>query len=351
MHISCGVCHRKKSPVHEGIIYMVLPQTWTKKWAEIGPQSENDSESVDRSCDDHKSASSVHRTTAETLEGDNKANTQQALSKEEHTSSPDCKEEEEEEKEEAIVRTKQSDSEYNRLRLRSQSFDDIMSSIKVISPTSTEAPGIPLLTVSSNNDQTSTTFIPLESGGSVSESEECELLRNKVQGMRSICSDSRLVFEEESVRDDGGSQGLHIESKNGSLKRSSSDTLINSVHPSGESELIGKFTKFTNRLFESLRSPGKPSKPGTSSQSLVKPHQRNTGSSLMQAQLKTNFEANNDSDTSTNSQFKSQVSQKLLSVRQRFKAGWSKSPQTEPMEDEAKKQEKRARSKSKILIV
>lgn len=339
-------CHRKKSPDHEGIIYMVLPQTWIKNWAEIGPQPEKDS---DRSCDDHKSTS-IHYTTTETLEGENEANAQQALLKGEQSASPECKEEEEKREDSEVFLPVDSDN--STLRLRSQSYDDILSNVRVISPTSTEAPSIPLLTVSLSNDQTSTTFVPMESGGSVPESEECEHLRNKVRDLRSTHSDSRLVLEGESVCDDG--DRLRTESKNGSLKRSSSDTLINR---SGESELVGRFTKFTKRFLEGIRSPGKPSKPGTFSQSSAETHQRN------QAQSKTNSEANNDSDTSTSSQFRSQVTQKLLAVRQKFKGystsvprfkvgvGWSKSSQTESTEDEVKKQEKRARSKSKILIV
>lgn len=320
---------------------MILPQTWIENWAEISSQLEEGAETTAVSQDDHKTSSTEPQAAPAVLEGINETNKEQVSSSKEQAS-PSSNKEDGKNK----IQAQQSSSDYKPLTIRSQSFDDILSNVKVISPTSTAPPTtIPFLAVTVNNDSTNT-FVSMDGDGSRSDSEEVEHLGLQVWGVTSSHSDSRLAFQEESVPKDGDgdTHSLNPEPKNGNLKRSSSDTLISSGHQSGEGELLGRFTKFTSRLFGTIA--GKSSKLGSSSQ----------------LSSKANSEAN-DSDTSTSSQFRSQVSQKLHAVRQKFKGystsmprfkvgvGWSRSPQTEPTEDEAKKQEKRARSKSKILIV
>lgn len=323
----CCCFHRKVSPSHEGIVHMVLPHTWIKNWAES-----LESESAGRSYDNH-TPSNTSLGSINALESDNETNPKQDDSNKSQTDLS-----------KSTRKTNEiewSGNVFKPLTSRSHSFNDILSEGRVISSMPTKAPSIPLLKVTLDNESTmaasSLTAVSTERCDSMFESEEDLALGKKPNSRHSTYSDSQVVFEGELV--------LESRKPQTSMKRSSSDTLINITHQSGEeSEPMRKLSHFTNRVKDNFLTPTKLSEPKATLPSSLK-------------------ESNYDSDTSTSGRFRYQVSKKLLAVGQKLKdyssgvsrlnagLGWSRSPQQgELMTDETNK-EKRKRSKSKIVIV
>ena len=179
------------------------------------------------------------------------------------------------------------------LNARCRSCDDILSA-------TTLSPTIPMVTVSR----------PLNPTGSL----------NIANGLCQSNSDSRL---RETIEDSG------------TMKRASSDTMLSSIE---EDTMEERFTKFTGRLFQNLLKVGKSLKQRTSPTK----HKITVDDIEPQINETERKETNKDSD--------SKRPKKLQ--RFRTKAGSGRSiPQNEPSEEEVVKNEKRAQSKSKIIIV
>ena len=217
----------------------------------------------------------------------------------------------------------QSPSRSKPLNARSQSCDDFLSA-HTSSPLSPKHFNVPSVTVSLSQNAT-------------------DLNSKDARGksIPQVHSDSNISSREESPVSGEGVEAN--ESKNGTLKRASSDTMLNAK----ESDTLERFTRFTGRLFQNLLSVGKSLKQRgtTSSRPHKLPVELKEHSLSPPVRIDTT-ETNEDSDTS--------ISKWPRKIQQRFKktsVGWSNTTQAESAEDEAKKKEMRARSKSKIIIV
>lgn len=291
MYCILVIC-RKKSPEHQGIVYLIVPNTFVKNLDE--------GESFDtheKKHDDH--VISLQATPSEgSVASDSKF--------EELEPVPD-----------------QSPSQSKPFNTRSQSYDDFLSA-HTNSPLSPKHLNVPSVTVSLPQNTTDL---------------NSEDTRSK--NIPQVRSDSNISSKEESPVAGEGVEGN--DSKNGSLKRASSDTMLNAR----ENDTLDRFTRFTGRLFQNLLSVGKSLKQrGTTSSRIHKLPVEVKEHSLSPPMRVDTTETNEDSDTS--------ISKWPRKIQQRFKktaVGWSNSTQAESAEDEAKKQEMRARSKSKIIIV
>lgn len=186
------------------------------------------------------------------------------------------------------------------LNARCRSCDDILSA-------TTLSPTVPMVIVSH----------PLNPTGSL----------NTANGLRQSNPGSR---RRETIEDSG------------TMKRASSDTMLSSIE---EDTMEERFTKFTGRLFQNLLKVGKSLKQRTS------PTKHKIPVDDLEPQIRVETETeterkqtNEDSDSKW---------PKKLQHRFRAKAGGSGriTPQNEPSEEEVVKNEKRAQSKSKIIIV
>ncbi len=133
-----------------------------------------------------------------------------------------------------------------------------------------------------------------------------------------------------------------VSDESGTLKRASSDTMINST----ESSLEGRLTKFTGKLFHNLLRVGKSLKHRTS------PIKHAVQTDDLEPQIRTETETetkdtNEDSDSSL-----PKLPKRLRFRKNVFKtASGQSTAQNDALEEEVTKKKKRAQSKSKIIIV
>ena len=300
--------HRKRSPVHEGVIYLVLPESWGRDWSEVDQSADDGSTSSKQTQAIQPETNATSQSPSPQLETEGLPNSHDAVAK----ADVDDLIEDNEYEESFSVPSSPKLGRCRELlmmderthRLRSQSFDDIISSInnEPVSPTlhSTQTLPSPARKTSVLN------YHPLATIGSSSESD----------------------LEEE----------LYDMSN---LPRGSQEDGLEKQPPSEASDLqqsIGvAFTRLKGRFFQKVKR-------GSSKTSYA------------------SFVAQETEDSSE-TQSKSQVTQKLFSMGQKLRNSpsllrkmgvnlRSKSPQPPPLSDEdVKRREAKEKSQSKFVHI
>lgn len=200
------------------------------------------------------------------------------------------------------------------------SCDDILSAT-VHSPTLPTAPTLPITHLATHNPT-----------GSLS--------ADVPNGAHQSTLDSQLELQESSPP--AGQEG--------SLKRASSDTILNSTENDG---IENRVTKFTGKLFQNLLQVGKSLKQRTSRSKQKLPVDHNNAEPRVRSvsELVTQ-DSNGDSDSGS-TKWPRRLQQRWRTNMPLFKTGLGRTNtlQTDPSEEETRKNEMRARSKSKIIIV
>ena len=300
--------HRKRSPVHEGVIYLVLPESWDRDWSEVDQSADDGSTSSKQTQAIQPETNATSQSPSPQLETEGLPNSHDAVAK---ADVDDLCEDNEYEESFSVPSSPKLGRHRELLmmderthRLRSQSFDDIISSInnEPVSPTLHSMQTLP----SPARKTSVLNYHPLATIGSSSESD----------------------LEEE----------LYDMSN---LPRGSQEDGLEKQPPSEASDLqqsIGvAFTRLKGRLFQKVKR-------GSSKTSYA------------------SFVAQETEDSSE-TQSKSQVTQKLFSMGQKLRNSpsllrkmgvnlRSKSPQPPPLSDEdVKRREAKEKSQSKFVHI